>query len=154
MTDSIIERIQRLRKDTLEIAKDSLDYDLRAYRVLSDVAVRLTDIIKQNSTTESVTAVSQPNPIAYEPSKTIMHERVSPGTIGIKAKYKGVTYQALLDPSRINSGLEECIYFEGDWRTASGSAMRVATSNVNGWNFWRYKRDDGSEGRLSEIRSR
>ena len=50
MTDSIIERIQRLRKDTLEIAKDSLDYDLRAYRVLSDVAVRLTDIIKQNST--------------------------------------------------------------------------------------------------------
>ena len=153
MTDNITERIRRLRKDTMEIAQDSLDHDLRAYHVLTDVAIRLTDIIKQSGVTESTVIKGRPSSLASEADAITGDESVSSRTTVIYARYKGVYYQAQLDSYRISIGVEECVYYEGDWRTASGAAMRVARSNVNGWNFWRYKRDNGSEGRIAELKT-
>ena len=156
MTDNITERVRVLRQDTLEIARDSLDHDIRVYRLLSDVAVRLTDIIQQNGATESPVMVSQTASIAPETPTTTKDERVSSRTIPISARYKGVTYQAQLDASRISgAGRGKCVYFQGQWMTVSGAAGRLTSNAVNGWlNFWRYRRDSDVEAPIAEIRDR
>ena len=168
MTNSITERVRTLRKDTLEIAEDSLDHDIRVYQGLSDVAVRLTDLIQQSEVTESLALVNQPGSIPPETPMTTRAERVgyesgpasqlthSSRTIPIYARYGGVTYQAQLDTSRISGGGRgKCVYFEDQWMTTSGAAGRVTSNAVNGWlNFWRYNRDNGSEAPIAEIRDR
>ena len=166
MSLSITERVRRLRKDTLEIARDSLDHNIRVYRGLSDVAVQLTDVIKQSDITEASAAVIQPVSIPPETSPPTEprgdeyeSEAVDPPTpaserISISARYGGVTHKALLDTSRISDGGRgKCVWLRGEWMTASGAAGNITRSQVNGWqNFWRYKRNDGSEGSIAEIR--
>ena len=152
MSESMKERILQLRMDALDIARESLDHDVRIYRGLSDVAVRLTDIIQQNGATESPTMMGAPDHIVTGNGATIEDDSALLQTIPIYRKYRGVRYQAQLDPSRIKNGREDCIYFEGEWRTPSGSAMRFTRSNTNGWTFWRYKRDNGEEAPIHEIR--
>ena len=167
MPDSITERIRRLRKDALEIAENSLDHhDVRVYRGLSDVAVRLTDLIQQSDITESPATVSQPT---YTPPETTTltesegdsyeSEAIGQPThasqrITISARYGRVTHKALLDISRISGGGRgKCVWYKGEWMTTSGAAGRITGNAINGWqNFWRYKRDNGLEGPVSEIR--
>ncbi len=152
MTDSMLERMRILRDDALEIAKDSLDHDPRMFRVLNDVAERIRNAMHLNGTGVASVVVSQPTLSLPETAMRSTAEISSSQIISIYTIYNGVNYQAQLDLSRISRGVKECVYFEGDWRTPSGAAMRFTTSNVNGWIFWRYKRDDGSEGRINEIK--
>ena len=152
MNNTIVERVMQLRKDALQIAQDSLDHDIRVYRVLSDVAVRLTDIVQQNDTSELQMSGSQS---ASTVSKTpIIADKGSSRTIQIHGEHKGISYHALLDPSRISSSRRgRCVYFEGLWMTASAAAGRVTSTSVNGWKqFWRYNRDNGVEAPIHEIR--
>ena len=152
----LTERIQRLRQDTLDIARDSLDHDIRAYRVLSHVAVRLTDIIQQNGTSESPVSADGLVPKSPDAAVTALNERISSSTIPIYARYRGVTHHAKLDPSRISStGRGDCVLFEGQWMSVSGSVREITSTSVNGWvQFWRYRRDNGVEAQIDEIRKR
>ena len=168
MIGTVTERVRKLRDDALDIARDSLDHDIRVFKGLSDVAVQLTDLIRQSSITEPAIAVGRPASTPPETSpltesmggeygfELVDQSTSAPERIPISAKYRGVTHKALLDTSRISDdgrGKGKCVWFRSEWMTASGSARSITHNAVNGWNnFWRYKRDDDSEGPIAEIR--
>ena len=129
-------RFRGLRQDALDLASEYLDHDIRAYHALSDVAVRLTDFIQENGSTPSIVTDSRPTRL-----------------VKIYATCKGVPYEAQLDTSRISdTGRGDCVLFDGQYMSASAAAMKIASSQVNGWEFWRYERDNGTEGRIKELR--
>ena len=152
MNENIVERVLQLRKDALQIAQDSLDHDIRVYRVLSDVAVRLTEIVQQNGTSEL--QLSRDQSLSAVSATRIIADEGSSWTIPIHGKHKGVSYHAQIDPSRISStGQGRCVFFEGQWMTVSAAAGKVTSTSVNGWKqFWRYNRDNGVEAPIDEIR--
>lgn len=162
--DSIVKRIRGLRDQTLETAAESLRAnDERRYRGLSDIAVRLTALIPVSDLPDDTVAADRPIPAP----PSVIQERVeseyesvlrpmSTSTTEIFAKRRGVTYKAELDTSRISSGGRgECVLYQGQWMTASGAAGEITGTAVNGWqNFWRFRRQDGSEGPIQELRDR
>ncbi len=70
----------------------------------------------------------------------------------------GVTHKALLAHSLIRSGrhLGNCVWYDGDWMSASRAAREVVHQSepggVNGWWVWLYERSDGRWGWINEIR--
>ena len=151
---NLTDRIRRLRQDALVLASECLDNDIRAYHALSDVAVRLTEVIQENSGTPSIVTDSRSTSVALKTAKSFGNEADSLRTIPIHAIYKGVTYKAQLDTSRIGgTGRGDCVLFDGQYMSPSAAAMNVASGQVNGWLFWRYRRDNGVEARIKELRS-
>ncbi len=165
----LTKRIQDLREQVLDTAADCLRAsDERRYRGLSDVALRLTALIPQGDTVASRTAVSEGTSASHavplldksedirsgseETSQTMPANNTTP----IFARRGRVTYEAELDPSRISGGGRgPCVQYEGQWMTTSKAAGRITGTAVNGWqNFWKYTRDDQSEGPIQELRDR
>ena len=142
--------IRKLRQDVLALAGELLDHDIRGYRALSHVAERLTVIMQEDGGAQSNAGDSQPTSDAPKP---VGDAAVSPSIVKIHAKYKGVSYEAKLDTSRINyKGRGNCVCYKGQWMSASAAAMKVKPSQTNGWRFWRYRRDNGMEALIEELK--
>ncbi len=163
MPSSIVERIQRLRADVLEIAKDSIDDNVRVFRGLSDVAVRLTDLIDNGelpvTATQPLSALAETRtpPLAEKArheSESVIQPPNSRQIIPIYHNYKGVIYEAELDVSLISPYQQtKCVWFRGELMRPSQAAMRISVSSANGWLFWRY-RDNGRELSINAIREK
>ena len=97
----------------------------------------------------------QPRKSAAAKEPTPIPEQQRSELVPVFAKYKGKRYQAKLNRSRITStGRGDCIEYEGKWKSPSRSAEDIGGHPVNGWRFWRFWREDGSEGKIEEIRGR
>lgn len=119
-------KIIRLRDQTWQIARDSLDSgETRIYRTLTDIAEKLTSLI--SSSEKSQVTVKKMGKM-----------------IPIFGRYNSERYEAELDVDRINEDRGKCVLMEGKWWTTSGSAIsikKVSTTknpSTNGWQFWKY----------------
>lgn len=126
-----IEKLGNLRDEVWQLARESLDSgDRTVYRTLIEVAEKLTPLVVTSS----------------EDAARLPHERP------IFARYKGTKYEATFGQARMNGGRSECVLYNSVWMTPSNAATRITGNNVNGWRFWKYQRDDGSIGLLTELR--
>jgi hypothetical protein len=131
-------RARTLRDQAWELARDSLDQgEVQLYGVLEELVRQLTGLIAPSSVGENGSSGSKS------------------ALVPIHKRYNGVLHRAELDRSRINGRSGHCILLAGQWMTVSGAyqyATKRGGSNQNGWLFWRYLRDDGTEGQIDEFR--
>ena len=162
--NSVVEQIREIREQVLKVAAESLNVnDENTYRGLSDVALKLTSLIPLDnganvgSATEQLAPASHGVPVAVPERSETIYEAVSHrGEITpIFGVYGGRRHRAELDTTRISGGGRgKCVLYEGDWMTTSGAAGLITGGSVNGWRFWQYRRANGSEGPIQEIRDR
>lgn len=163
--DDILGRIIEIRDDVLEIARASLTAgDVAKFSKLNEVAVTLTEMAPDESETDQAPDLTCPvvevEPAALPTPSGIVRQSQSQSNrecdsnmVPIFRLYKKIKYEAELDTSRINpTGSGECIWFRECWMSPSGAGSSIAGNQVNGWNFWRYRRPDGSAERIDEIR--
>lgn len=119
--------ILQLREQTWQIARECLDSgETRMYRVLTDIAERLTNLINSSG-------------------KSKVNSMDAGKMIPIFALYDGQKYRAELDVSKIDGDWRP-VFMEGKWWSVSGSAMYIkkntmnppSKSETNGWVFWKY----------------
>lgn len=140
--DDITVHIEELQRQIMQVASDSVEARDGRARDLFDIALRLRDLV--------------PSPENQASSPTEKISATTSSTIQIFASYGGKPRKAELDTQRISSGGRgKCVLFQGQWMTASGAAGEITGTAVNGWqNFWRFRRQDGSEGPIQELRDR
>lgn len=126
-------KLAELKDQTWQLARESLDQNENsAYRTLTEFAERLTRLLASlKDGKQTLNVVPVPN-------------TENPNIIKIFARYLGTKYEAQLDVTRINGGRGDCIFLDGTWKTASGAAHQITHSQVNGWRFWKYTKEDGS----------
>ncbi len=158
---NVIERIRNIRKQVLSVAEESLDAnDENTYRGLSEVALQLTSLIPLDNDSTAKSATDQlvsASPVAVRERTEARYEAVSQklDATSISVVYGGLRHRAELDTTRISSGGRgKCVQYEGEWMTASGAAGLITGGAVNGWRFWQYRRANGTEGPIQEIRDR
>lgn len=161
---SVIEQIRDIREQVLKTAAESLNVnDENTYRGLSEVALKLTALIPLDnganvgSTTEQLASASHVPPVAVRERVEAKYEAVSQqsDTTPISVMYGGRRHRAELDTMRISSrGRGKCVLYEGEWMTTSAAAGLITRGSNNGWRFWQYRRANGSEGPIQEIRDR
>lgn len=128
-------KLRTLRDETLKLARESLDEgQLVAYRTLNEFAERITGLLV---------------PTTRQSSEVVPHART---IVSIWARYKGTRYDAELDTSRIEGGRGHCVRFRDQWMSVSAAAVSITGNAVNGWRFWRYRRDDGRAALIDELR--
>jgi hypothetical protein len=134
-------KLTELKDQTWQLARESLDQDeASVYRTLTEFAERLTKLIGSlQDAKQTVDAISVPN-------------KANPNTIPIFSRYLGTKYEAQLDVSRINGGRGQCVFLDRTWKTASGAAHQITHSQVNGWRFWKYIKEDGSIEAIEELK--
>ena len=157
---SVVEQIQDIREKVLNTAAESLKAnDEDTYRGLSEVALRLTALIPLDNEVDVRSVSNQLAPA----SRSAIRESVSEyeavsqqsNTTPISVVYGGRRHRAELDTTRISSGGRgKCVLYEGEWMTTSGAAGLVTGGSNNGWRFWQYRRANGSEGPIQEVRDR
>ena len=116
-------KLMQLRDQALQVARESLDAgEMLAYRSLTDIAEKLTKLVISRD-------------------KNTVPSAQSSEMLPIFARYKGQRYDAQIDVSRINGGRGSCVLMDGEWWTASGSAVHITHTAVNGWlHFWKYSK--------------
>ena len=159
---STIEQIRDIRERVLKVAAESLNVnDENTYRGLSEVALKLTALIPlDNGATARV--VAEQSPSASHCPSVVIRERAESkyettsrqsGITPIAVVHGGRRYRAELDTTRISSGGRgKCVLYEGEWMTTSGAAGHITGGSHNGWRFWQYRRTNGIEGPIQEIR--
>ena len=140
--DDITGHIEELQRQIMQVASDCVEARDGRARDLFDIALRLRELV--------------PGPEAQASSLTEKMSATTSSTIQIFARYGGKTRKAELDTQRISSGGRgKCVLYQGQWMTTSGAAGEITGTAVNGWqNFWTYRRQDGSEGPIQELRDR
>ena len=164
INSSLIEQIRDIREQVLKVAAESLNVnDENTYRRLSEVALKLTSLIPLDNganvgaSTEQLAPASHGAPVAVRERSETTYEAASQRSdiTPISVVYGGRRYRAELDTTRISSGGRgKCVLYEGDWMTTSGAAGLITGGSANGWRFWQYRRANGSEGPIQEIRDR
>ena len=154
MVDNLSEQVLQLRDSALSMAGEVLTGGhLKAFEQLNHVVIDLTTIANQLSGGE----VSHERPSNSNGSFTHRYPDPETTTILIFKAHKGVVYEAVLDLDRLqrvgHGG--PCVYFGGQWTSASGSASSITGYPVNGWrHFWRYQGEEGREVPVEDIRGR
>ena len=166
--NSITERIGEVRNEALNLAAESLRAnDQSKSEALFDIAVRLqalistdsvdddhgTDVDQSTLASQSTPASTRNQEVRHKSGTLSQHTLPSP-LARIFAMRSGVRYEAELDTSRISGGGQgACVKFRDGWMTTSKAANSITGTQVNGWqNFWRYRRPDGTEGPIQELR--
>lgn len=136
-SDDIRLKLDNLKNEVWDLARESLDLgEVDIYRTLMEVAEQLTPLMQLESV--PFHDLPEPEPIPEE--------------IEIFARYKGEMHKAVFNRSRANGGRGECVFYDGDWMTASRAAHLITHNNVNGWRFWKYSGADGKVVLLERIR--
>ena len=148
----IAKRLKKLAQQVSDMAQECLsDGQLEGFRDLNGLVVEITLVGQRFSDPAAVAAGEY-----TAPAGNAKQAGPSPGGL-IRAfrSYKGVLYEAELDPNRIQpDGRGQCILYNGNWYSASGSAVEIANQSINGWvNFWRY-RDNGIVKPIDDIRKK
>lgn len=132
--------LAKLMDEVWQFARFTLDEnDMKTYRSL----VEITEILAPLRGEDEVLGMSVDD---VEPAGGLA------GVISIFVRFKGEKYEARFDKTRTNGGREDCVFFKGQWRSASAAARLITRTQVNGWRFWRYLRGDGSTGKIEEIK--
>lgn len=144
---NLTEKVYALREQVSSLAQECLDADqIEAFQDLNRIIVDITAVARRlsggdaSSTPEDSIESTAPTP----PS----------GPMQIFRVYKGLRYEATLDPQRIQpDGRGKCVSYEGRWLAASGAATQITGTGVDGWaNFWRYRDNSGAERPIDDIR--
>ena len=141
------ERAYALREQLSSLAQDCLDADqIEAFQDLNRIIVDITGVARRLSGGDASSASENfIEPTGVAPSS---------GPVPIFRLYKGLRYEATLDPQRIQpDGRGKCVCFEGQWLAASGAASKITTTAVDGWvNFWRFQDSSGVERPIDDLR--
>ena len=148
----IAERLKKLTQQILDMAQECLsDGQLEGFQDLNGLAVEITRVGQRFPKRAALAAEEYPTA-----ASTSKNSGSSPGgLVRVFRRYKHHLYEADLDPNRIQpDGRGECIRYNGNWYSASGSAVAIANQSINGWvNFWRY-RENGNVKPIDEIRKK
>ena len=138
MSEHLDSELETLRDTTWKLARTSLDeQEMQTYRTLVDVAERLTRLI---------------HPSEALPPPVTSHEN-GENIVNVSVRFKEEHHGAVLDRSRINGGRGKCMLVDGQWITPSMAANRITHTQVNGWRFWKYRKNDGSLETINELRN-
>lgn len=143
----LTEKVYALREQVSSLAQDCLDADqIEAFQDLNRIIVDITGVARRLCGGDA----------SSTPEHSIEPALLCPqsGTVPIFRLYKGLRYEATLDPQRIQpDGRGKCVSFEGEWLAASGSASHITTTAVDGWvNFWRFRDSSGVEHPIDDLR--
>ena len=135
--NKLISEIHDLEPFLLELG------ETQKFLALADIEVRLKALISHTG---------DPHPVRSGPHAATPDSKQTE----IFARYKGYTYLATLDWSRINGGRGRCVLVpdSNEWLTVSAAARTVTETNVNGWRFWSYIDERGAPSPVDSIRNR
>lgn len=144
---NLTEKMYALREQVSSLAQDCLDADqIEAFQDLNRIIVDITGVARRLSGGD----------VSSTPENSVESTALDPpsGPLPIFRLYKGLRYEATLDPQRIQpDGRGKCVCFEGQWLAASGSASQITSTAVDGWvNFWRFRDSSGVERPIDDIR--
>lgn len=132
------EKLESLKDRVWSLAKESLDGG--NYAVSRDLTLFAEQLAK-HITVSAKDANGAGSDVARE------------GPIRIFAKYRGETHDAEFEQTRMSGSRGRCVKYNGEWLAASAAAMKITDPIVtNGWQFWKYHREDGSERLIDDFR--
>ena len=139
-SDELRSMLVRLKEETWRLARMSLDEgQTRIYRSLVEMTERLASLGGKDGYTNS----SHLDGVESESES---------GLVSIFDRFKGDRHEARFNGNRVNGGRGNCVFFRGQWLTASAAARLITNTQINGWRFWRYLRGDGTMGVIEELR--
>ena len=128
---NLAERAYALREQASSLAQECLDADqIDAFQGLNNIIVEITGVARRLSCGESSST-----PESSIDKRAEATDLVPPsGPVPIFRLYKGRSYEATLDPQRIQpDGRGKCVSFEGQWLAASSAALQITNTTVDGW---------------------
>ena len=141
---TLSERVMRVRDELWQLAKEHLEGgDMEVYDALRSSAEQITRASNAATTRQDGSGTRAANEGKRPTDKT---------ATSIFKQYKGDLYRAEYIPSHRSGGQDDCVYYQGQWMTPSGAAMKITNGNVNGWRFWCYKREDGTSTPIDDLR--
>lgn len=147
----LAERVYTLRQEASSLAQACLTAgELEAFQELNRFIVDLTRVAQRLRNGDHLPARGHHVDKGADGAATpVLGQRIR-----IFKLYKGQSYEAVIDPSRIQpDGRGKCVLLNGNWLSASGSVFQITHTAVDGWiNFWRYRNNAGVERPIDDIR--